>query len=105
MVKYGEYEVDEQGNLREGAEGAAASGTDGRADAPVTAAARRLFLWGLFAADLIGFLVFAGAAVLLPESRTILIAITVLYLAMTVPIFVWMSRSTKRKVERSSAGV
>lgn len=50
----------------------------------MTPEARRRFLAALLASDLIGVLVLVGV-----------------YVGVSVPVFVWMSRSTQRKVEES----
>lgn len=100
------YEVDDEGNLVEvdrpvdnAAPGDAAA--DSAPEQTVTEEQRRLFLGALLASDVIGVLVLAGAAVLLPESRAILAILAIAYLIASIPIFIWMSRSTRRKVEES----
>jgi hypothetical protein len=97
-----EYEIDDAGNLVE--RGAPQTGDATEADGPpeeVTAEARRRFLAALLASDVLGVLVLGGAAALLPERRTILLVLAVAYAIVSVPVFVWMSRSTRRKVEES----
>jgi hypothetical protein len=101
------YEVDDQGNLvPSGGETVSDSGAlEGDEEAPpqpVTAADRRRFLLALLASDVIGVVVLLGAGLLLPESRTILFILGAAYAVVSVPIYIWMSRSTQRKVEASS---
>lgn len=98
-----EYEVDDKGDLVE--RGAPApddpvTGSAGPSE-EVTPEARRRFLAALLASDVIGVLVLVGSAALLPEQRTILLVLAVAYATVSVPVFVWMSRSTQRKVEES----
>jgi hypothetical protein len=99
---HGDYEVDEHGKLIE-REGGATQAEAGEGDAPppVTPAARKRFLSALLASDVIGIAVLIGGAMLFPESRTILLILGVAYALVSVPIYVWMSRSTQRKVEES----
>jgi len=96
-----EYEIDGEGTLVE--RGASELAGDAPTEQPeaVTPEARRRFLSVLLASDVLGVLVLAGGAVLLPESRTILLILAVAYAIVSVPVFVWMSRSTQRKVEES----
>ncbi len=98
-----DYEIDDQGNLVErGAPKAeSAGGESTESSEEVTPEARRRFLVALLASDALGVLGLAGGAVLLPESRTILLVLAVAYALVSVPIFVWLSRSTQRKVEES----
>lgn len=94
-----EYEVDDEGNLVErGAPGPAGSTETSEAATPE---ARRRFLAALLASDVLGVLMLAGGAALLPEQRTILLILAVAYAVVSVPVFIWMSRSTRRKVEES----
>lgn len=39
--------------------------------------------------------------VVTPEQRTILLILAVAYGIVSVPVFIWMSRSTQRKVDES----
>lgn len=98
-----DYGIDDSGNLveRGTAEKAGESEASAEASAEVTPAARRRFLVALVVSDAIGVLVLVGSAVLLPDSRTILLILAVAYLVVSVPIYVWMSRSTQRRVEES----
>jgi hypothetical protein len=104
------YEIDAEGNLvqtggDEAAKGvvdAADGGGEEVADRPVTAADRRRFLNALIASDVIGVLVFVGGGLLLPESRTLLLILAALYAVAGVAVYIWMSRTTLRKVEESS---
>ncbi len=95
------YEIDDQGNLvdsgNETADGA--ERTDGR---PVTPADRRRFLLFLLVSDVIGIAFLFGGGLLLPESRTVLLILGAAYAVAAVPIYVWMSRLTQRKVEADS---
>lgn len=100
-----DYEIDDKGNLVE--RGAPASDRpDGDpAESPeVTPEARRRFLAALLASDVLGVLVLAGSAALLPEQRTILLILALAYAIVSVPVYLWMSRSTQRKVEESQSG-
>jgi hypothetical protein len=81
---------------------AADGGGEEVADRPVTAADRRRFLNALIASDVIGVLVFVGSGLLLPESRTLLLILAALYAVAGVAVYIWMSRTTLRKVEESS---
>jgi hypothetical protein len=98
-----DYDIDDSGNLVERGTAEMARESEESAEAPeaVTPAARRRFLIALMASDAIGVLVLGGSAALLPDSRTILSICAVAYLVVSVPIYVWMSRSTQRKVEES----
>jgi hypothetical protein len=98
-----DYDIDDSGNLVERVIAEKARESEASAEAPqeVTPAARRRFLIALVASDAIGVLVLAGGAALLPDSRTVLLICAVAYLVVSVPIYVWMSRSTQRKVEES----
>lgn len=116
------YEIDAEGNLVQSGDNPAASDSaatdrgaaaakDGAAtaakdneeaaDRPVTAADRRRFLNALIASDVIGVLVLGGSGLLLPESRTLLLVLAVLYAVAGVVVYLWMSRTTQRKVEES----
>jgi len=81
---------------------AADGGGEEVADRPVSAADRRRFLNALIASDVIGVLVFVGSGLLLPESRTLLLILAALYAVAGVAVYIWMSRTTLRKVEESS---
>lgn len=111
------YEIDVEGNLvQAGGDTAASSGDEAAkgvvdaadggggevADRPVTAADRRRFLNALIASDVVGVLVFVGSGLLLPESRTLLLILAALYAVAGVAVYIWMSRTTLRKVEESS---
>lgn len=98
-----DYEIDDAGNLveRGAAERDSAATDPGESSEKVTPEARRRFLVALFVSDLLGVLVLAGSAALLPPQRTILLILAVAYAVVSVPVFVWMSRSTERKVEES----
>jgi hypothetical protein len=118
------YEIDSEGNLVQSGEGSAAqdsadqgsdaqdqavqdsanqdpaaTGGEATGDRPVSAADRRRFLNALIASDVIGVLVLGGSGLLLPESRTLLLALAVLYAVAGIAIYIWMSRMTQRKVE------
>jgi hypothetical protein len=92
------YEMDDQGNLVNRDEEASDNLGQG-VDPPVTAADRRRFLRALLVSDLIGVTVLVVSGLLLPESRTILLILGAAYALVSVPIYLWMSRSTQRKVE------
>lgn len=99
------YEIDDQGNLVEsGGETVengkeiAENGEEATAR-PATPADRRRFLLALLVSDVIGVMVLAGSGLLLPESRTILLILAAVYAVAAVPIYIWISRSTQRKVE------
>lgn len=98
-----DYEIDDEGNLVEPGASKSDSGATAPAEPPgeVTPEARQRFLAALLASDLLGVLVLAGGAALLPEQRTILLILAVAYAIVSVPVFIWMSRSTQRKVEES----
>lgn len=92
------YEIDDQGNLVESGGETAANREEATAR-PATPADRRRLLLALLASDVIGVLVLVGSGLLLPESRTILLLFGVVYAVAAVPIYIWISRSTQRKVE------
>lgn len=100
------YEIDSEGNLVPSGGDPAVQNTvakDGEeaVDRPVTATDRRRFLNALIASDVIGVLVLGGSGLLLPESRTLLLILAVLYAVAGVFVYIWMSRTTQRKVEES----
>jgi hypothetical protein len=103
MARVGDHEIDEQGNLvpTGGAENGAGPDTDAVEERPVSAADRRRFLRVLAISDVLGVLVLAGSGLLLPESRTLLLILAAVYAIVAVPIYLWMSRQTQRKVEGS----
>jgi hypothetical protein len=97
-----EYEVDDDGNLVErGAPASDGATPSAEPSEEVTPEARRRFLGALLASDVLGVLVLAGSAALLPEQGAILLILAVAYAVVSVPVFIWMSRSTQRKVEES----
>jgi hypothetical protein len=96
-----QYEIDDQGNLVNSDGETADDGVEKTDDRPVTPADRRRLLRALLASDVIGVGVLVVSGLLLPESRTILLILGAAYAVTAVPIYIWMSRSTQRKVEAS----
>jgi hypothetical protein len=96
------YEIDDQGNLVSSGEEPAGGPIDQADGRPATAADRRRLLSALLASDVIGVAVLVGAGLLLSESRTILFALAAAYAVVSVPIYIWISRSSRRKVEADS---
>jgi Na+/melibiose symporter-like transporter len=95
-----DYAIDDEGNLVERSAPELDSDVAESAE-EVTPEARRRFLAAVLASDVLGVLVLAGAALLLPESRTILLILAVVYAIVSIPVFAWLSRSTRQKVEES----
>jgi hypothetical protein len=92
------YEIDDEGNLVEDSPPSDGDRTDGESE--VTPEQARRFMQTLVLSDIVGVLVLAGGAALLPESRTLLLVLAVAYAIVSVPIALYLRRSIYSRVRR-----
>jgi hypothetical protein len=91
------YEIDDQGNLVEkNAPATTASEDEDREVAPEDA---RLFLRAVVLGDVIGVVVFLGAALLLPNVRTQLLLVAAAYGVLGVAMFFYLRRDIYGRIK------